>query len=296
MEPVRLHSQTQELGTGLQVRRLLPARDVRAVGPFVFFDHIGPADFQPGLGMDVGAHPHIGLATVTYLFDGAILHRDSLGSVREIRPGEVNWMSAGRGIAHSERTPPAQRAAGHRLHGIQTWMALPLSAEESAPQFVHVGAEALPCLEMHGVQLRVVVGDAFGLQSPVPVHSRTLYIAAEMPFGSSIELPLDHVERAVYVASGSLSVDGDPLDTGEMLVLANKPVRLRALEKTQTILFGGDPLDLGAENTPQQPRHMRWNFVSSQQARIDAAVAAWQRQDRQAFGAVPDETEYLRYP
>lgn len=296
MEPVRLQSQIKALSAELKVRRLLPAREVRAVGPFVFFDHIGPADFPPGAGMDIGVHPHIGLATVTYLFAGAILHRDSLGTVREIRPGEVNWMSAGRGIAHSERTPPAERASGHRLHGIQTWMALPLAEEQSPPQFFHVDADALPRLDTHGVELRVVVGEAFGLRSPVPVPSRTLYIAAEMPFGSSIEVPLDHAERAVYVASGSLSVDGDPLDTGEMLVLPPRPVRLRALEKTQAILFGGDPLDLGPENTAGQPRHLRWNFVSSQQARIEAAVAAWQRQDQAIFGAVPDESGFIPYP
>jgi hypothetical protein len=296
MGPIRLKSHAKSLGEGLTVRRLLPAAAMRAVGPFVFFDHIGPAEFQPGQGMDVRPHPHIGLATVTYLFDGAISHRDSLGTVREIRPGEVNWMVAGRGIVHSERTPPAERAIGHRLHGIQTWLALPLADEETAPDFVHVGGSEVPLLETHGVQLRVVAGEAFGLRSPVPVRSRTLYVAAEMPFGSSIEVPLDHPERAIYVASGALSVDGEPVDTGEMLVLPPKPMRLRALERTQAVFIGGDPLDLGPENTPQEPRHMRWNYVSSRNERIEEAVAAWGRQDRAAFPEVPGETEFIPYP
>lgn len=296
MGPIRLKSHTKSLGEGLTVRRLLPDAAMRAVGPFVFFDHFGPVDFAPGRGMDVRPHPHIGLATVTYLFDGAILHRDSLGTVREILPGEVNWMVAGRGIVHSERTPPAQRAAGHRLHGIQTWLALPLADEETEPAFVHLGSDELPLIEAHGVQLRVVAGEAFGRSSPVPVLSPTLYVAAEMPFSSSIEVPLDHAERAVYVASGALSVDGEPLDTGEMLVLPARPVRLRALEKTQALLIGGDPLDLGPENTPEEPRHMRWNYVSSRQARIDEAVAAWSRQDRHAFPGVPGDDEFIPYP
>ena len=296
MGPIRLKSHAKSLGEGLTVRRLLPAAAMRAVGPFVFFDHIGPADFAAGQGMDVRPHPHIGLATVTYLFEGAIAHRDSLGTLREILPGEVNWMVAGRGIVHSERTPAAQRASGHRLHGIQTWMALPLADEEAEPAFVHVGADELPLIEAHGVQLRVVAGEAFGRRSPVPVRSHTLYVAAEMPFGSSIEVPPDHAERAVYVASGALSVDGEPVDTGEMLVLPPRPVRLRALEKTQALLIGGEPLDLGPENTPDTPRHMRWNFVSGRQARIDEAVDAWGRQDTQAFAPVPGESEFIPYP
>ncbi|AKJ31777.1 pirin family protein [Caldimonas brevitalea] len=296
MEPVRLHSHVKDLGAGLQVRRLLPAAALQAVGPFVFFDHFGPTQLPPGGGMDIAPHPHIGLATVTYLFEGVIVHRDSLGSVREIRPGEVNWMSAGRGIVHSERSPEGERVSGPRLHGLQTWLALPPGEEESAPAFVHVDANALPVLEAHGAVLRVVVGDAFGRRSPVPVRSGTLYVVAEMPFGCSIELPLDHPERAVYVVSGSLSVEGEPVDRGEMLVLPGRPARLRALEKTVAVLLGGEPLELGAENSHTHPRHIRWNFVSSRQARIDAAVEAWRRQDHQAFPPVPGESGFIAYP
>lgn len=296
MSFIRLHPHAKDLGDGFMVRRLLPAAQARTVGPFVFFDHMGPMDFAPGTGLDVRPHPHIGLATVTYLFDGAIGHRDSLGTVLDIRPGAVNWMIAGRGIVHSERTPPAERAAGHLLHGIQTWVALPLADEEMAPEFVHVGADAVPRLEQPGVRLSVIAGDAYGLVSPVPVRSRTLYVAVEMAFGSHIELPVDHEERAVYVASGSVTVDGEPLDTGEMLILPPRPVRLRALEKTQALLLGGDRLDLGGENSADHPRHMRWNFVSSRRERIDQAVAQWSARDEQAFPAVPGETEFIPYP
>ena len=296
MEPIRLHSHTKDLGGGFTVRRLLPAADARAVGPFVFFDHMGPVEFAPGEGLDVRSHPHIGLATVTYLFDGAITHRDSLGTVRDIRPGDVNWMIAGRGIAHSERTPPHERAQGHRLHGIQTWVALPLDDEEMEPSFVHVPAAEVPKLEAAGAHLSVIAGDAFGLVSPVPVRSRTLYVAVEMNFGSHIEAPLDHEERAVYVASGSLTADGEPLDTGEMMVLPPRPVRLRALEKTQALLLGGDALDLGRANAADHPRFMRWNFVSSRLERIDEATAAWARQDELVFAKVPGETDYIPYP
>lgn len=296
MSFIRLHPHTKDLGDGFVVRRLLPAAQARTVGPFVFFDHMGPVEFAPGTGMDVRPHPHIGLATVTYLFEGAIMHRDSLGNALEIRPDAVNWMIAGRGIVHSERSPDAQRAAGQRLHGIQTWVALPTADEEMAPEFVHVSADQVPRLEQPGVRLSVIAGDAWGLVSPVPVRSRTLYVAAEMVFGAHIELPVDHEERAVYVASGSLTVDGEPLDTGEMLILPPRPVRLRALEKTQALLLGGDRLDLGLEGTVDHPRHMRWNFVSSRRERIEQAVAQWSAQDPQAFPPVPGETEFIPYP
>ena len=296
MSFIRLHPHTKDLGDGFVVRRLLPAAQARTVGPFVFFDHMGPVEFAPGTGMDVRPHPHIGLATVTYLFEGAIMHRDSLGNALEIRPDAVNWMIAGRGIVHSERSPDAQRAAGQRLHGIQTWVALPVADEEIAPEFVHISAEQVPRLEQPGVRLSVIAGDAWGLVSPAPVRSRTLYVAAEMVFGAHIELPVDHEERAVYVASGSLTVDGEPLDTGEMLILPPRPVRLRALEKTQALLLGGDRLDLGPEGTAEHPRHMRWNFVSSRRERIEQAVAQWSAQDPQAFPPVPGETEFIPYP
>ena len=190
----RLH----DLGEGFVVRRLLPYKLRRHVGPFVFFDHFGPVDLAPGRGMDVRPHPHIGLATVTYLFDGAIEHRDSIGNVLTIRPGDVNWMTAGSGIVHSERTPAAERAAGHALHGIQTWVALPRASETIAPSFHHHAASTLPQLERDGVRLRVIAGDAFGEQSPVAVFARTLYVAAEFAAGSALTLPPEHVERVRY--------------------------------------------------------------------------------------------------
>ncbi|PPE66826.1 pirin family protein [Caldimonas caldifontis] len=296
MASIRLASHTKDLGDGFMVRRLLPALAARAVGPFVFFDHMGPTEFAPGLGLDVRPHPHIGLATVTYLFEGAITHRDSLGTVRDIRPGDVNWMVAGRGIVHSERSPQAERAAGHRLHGIQTWLALPLADEDTLPDFVHVPAESLPEIRATGVHLRVIAGDAFGQTSPVPVCTRTLYVAGEIDTAAHMEVPLEHEERAVYVVSGSLTADGEPLNPGDMLVLPPRPVRLRALEATRFMLVGGDALDLGPENTADHPRHMRWNFVSSRQERIEEAVQAWSRQDAAAFPPVPGETEFIPYP
>lgn len=293
---IRLASHTHDLGDGFMVRRLLPAAAARAVGPFVFFDHMGPAEFAPGQGLDVRPHPHIGLATVTYLFEGVITHRDSLGTVRDIRPGDVNWMVAGRGIVHSERSPQALRAAGHRLHGIQTWVALPLADEEALPDFVHVSAAGLPEVRSAGVHLRVIAGDAFGQTSPVPVRSHTLYVAGEIESTAHMEVPLEHEERALYVVSGSLTADGEPLNPGDMLVLPPRPVRLRALEAVRFMLIGGDPLDLGPGNTAEHPRHMRWNFVSSRQERIEQAVQAWARQDPQAFPPVPGETERIPYP
>lgn len=296
MASIRLASHTKDLGDGFMVRRLLPALAARSVGPFVFFDHMGPTEFAPGLGLDVRPHPHIGLATVTYLFEGAITHRDSLGTVRDIRPGDVNWMVAGRGIVHSERSPQAERAAGHRLHGIQTWLALPLADEDTLPDFVHVPAESLPEIRATGVHLRVIAGDAFGQTSPVPVCTRTLYVAGEIDTAAHMEVPLEHEERAVYVVSGSLTADGEPLNPGDMLVLPPRPVRLRALEATRFMLVGGDALDLGPENTADHPRHMRWNFVSSRQERIEEAVQAWSRQDAAAFPPVPGETEFIPYP
>jgi redox-sensitive bicupin YhaK (pirin superfamily) len=296
MASIRLASHTHDLGDGFRVRRLLPAPEARAVGPFVCFDHMGPVEFAPGQGLDLRPHPHIGLAAVTFLFEGVITHRDSLGTVRDIRPGDVNWMLAGRGIVHSERSPQAERAAGHRLHGIQTWLALPLADEEAWPDFVHVPAESLPQVRSSGVRLRVIAGDAFGQTSPVPVRSPTLYVAAEIETAAHMEVPLEHEQRAVYVVSGSLTADGEPLNPGDMLVLPPRPVRLRALEPTCFVLVGGDALDLGPENTAEHPRHLRWNFVSSRQERLEEAVQAWSRQDVTAFPPVPGETECIAYP
>jgi redox-sensitive bicupin YhaK (pirin superfamily) len=280
IEP-RLH----DLG-GFGVRRVLPHLEARHVGPFVFFDHIGPAAFPPGQGIDVRPHPHIGLATVTYLFEGAIEHRDSLGFVQVIRPGDVNWMTAGRGIVHSERTPAPERAGGHGLHGIQVWVALPRDAEETAPSFHHHCAGTLPLFEREGVSLRLVLGTAYGHDSPVRTFSDMFYLGAEFPAGASLRLPPEHAERGVYVAAGTLAVDGIELPAQHLAVLApGKDVELRASDWVQAILFGGASLD--------GERHLWWNFVSSSRERIEQAKRDWVES---RFGTVPGDAEFIPLP
>jgi len=296
MSLIRLSPHRRDLGEGFMVRRLLPDVALRTIGPFVFFDHMGPVDFSPGDGLDVRRHPHIGLATVTWLFDGAIRHRDSLNTVLDIRPGAVNWMIAGRGISHSERSPPDERAAGHRLHGIQTWVALPLADEEMAPDFVHVPASAVPRRDIDGGCIHIVAGDAWGLTSPVPVRSRTLYLVAQLEAGATFELPADHVERAVYCVSGALDVAGEALAEGEMLAVEAGVAHVRASEPSLVVVLGGDPLDRGPEGTVAQPRHLRWNYVSSSAARLEAATDAWQRQDSDVFPPIDGEDDYIPWP
>jgi len=271
---------------GFTVRRVLPHVAARHVGPFVFFDHMGPARFAPGNGIDVRPHPHIGLATVTFLFDGAITHRDSLGFVQTIRPGDVNWMTAGRGIAHSERTPAEERAAGHALHGIQVWVALPRDAEEVAPSFHHHAAATLPRIERDGVKMRLVVGTAFGERSPVLTFSDMFYLGAEFAPGSLLRLPPEHAERAVYVADAPLTIDGVEVAAGHLAVLApGIEVEIRASEPARVILFGGAALD--------GDRHLWWNFVSSSRERIEQAKADWLAS---RFGQIPGETEFIPLP
>src|SRR5580698_1909204 len=270
----------------LVVRRVLPALATRTIGPFIFFDHIGPATLVPGAGLDVRPHPHIGLATVTYLFEGAIMHRDSLGSVQKILPGDVNWMTAGRGIVHSERTPDEERAAGQTMHGIQTWVGLPLADEEVVPSFEHHPAAALPQLERDGVSLRVIAGSAFGLTAPTTTFSPTLYVAAQFSPDSSVTLDTEHEERAVYLLQGDLSIDGDAVPEGQMAVL--KPgvsADLRSAAGAIAMVLGGAPLD--------GPRFMEWNFVSSSKERIETAKLAW---SEQRMGHVPGETEWIPLP
>ncbi|KWK83608.1 pirin family protein [Burkholderia ubonensis] len=270
----------------LQVRRTLPALAARLVGPFIFFDHMGPATLPPGTGLDVRPHPHIGLATVTYLFDGAILHRDSLGSLQEIVPGDVNWMTAGRGIVHSERTPDALRERGHTVHGIQTWVALPLAHETDAPSFEHHEAAALPKLNDDGVSLTVIAGDAFGLRSPVTTFSRTLYVAAEFADGGHLVLDASHEERAIYLVDGDLAIDGTPLEPAQMAVLApGATVTLTSGAGARAMLLGGDRLE--------GERFIDWNFVASSRDAIERAKEAWTRQE---MGKVPGETEWIPLP
>ncbi|WP_250534578.1 pirin family protein [Caballeronia sp. AZ10_KS36] len=271
---------------GLMVRRVLPALAARTVGPFIFFDHIGPATLVPGKGLDVRPHPHIGLATVTYLFDGAIMHRDSVGSVQKIVPGDVNWMTAGRGIVHSERTPDEERAAGQTMHGIQTWVALPVASEEVEPSFEHHPAATLPQIERAGVTLRVIAGTAFGATAPTRTFSPTLYVAGHFAAGSELTLDTEHEERGVYLVDGDLTIDGESLPAQQMAVLAaGVPAKLASANGAVVMLLGGAPLD-GA-------RFIEWNFVSSSRDKIEAAKLAW---SEQRMGHVPGETEFIPLP
>jgi len=271
---------------GFQVRRAVPSIQARSVGPFVFVDHMGPAVFEPHHGIDVRPHPHIGLATVTFLWAGTIHHRDSLGSQQDINPGDVNWMTAGRGIAHSERTPAALRAGSHPLHGMQTWVALPLGSEEVAPAFHHHPADTLPQQHRDGAWLRVVAGRGFGEESPVRVFADTLYVAIDLQPGAELDLPDSHRERALYVLEGEAQLDGSDVPAMHLLVLdPGSPARLRALGPVKAMLLGGEPLD--------GPRHLWWNFVSSSRERIEQAKQDWVEG---RFGPVPGDDEFIPLP
>jgi redox-sensitive bicupin YhaK (pirin superfamily) len=275
----------RDLG-GFSVRRLLPAAGRQMVGPFIFLDHMGPADFAAGAGIDVRPHPHIGLATVTWLFEGALFHRDSLGMAQEIVPGEVNWMTAGRGIVHSERSPPAVRQHPSRLHGMQSWVALPREAEDTEPAFQHLAASSLPRFTSDGIDYTVIAGTAFGLTSPVATFSPMGYAAVTLARARELTLAPEHAERAVYVAEGELSLAGTPVPTGTLAVLdARSSVTARALADCRFMLLGGDAAD--------GPRQIWWNFVASDPGRIERAKADW-RAGR--FPAVPGETEFIPLP
>jgi redox-sensitive bicupin YhaK (pirin superfamily) len=281
-----IEARVKDLGD-FQVRRLLPASERQRVGPFIFFDHMGPTRFAAGQAIDVRPHPHIGLATVTYLFDGVIRHRDSLGSVQDITSGAVNWMTAGRGIVHSERTPEEMRAGGSNLHGLQIWLALPLEAEESAPAFVHHPASSIPRIEKPGAKLALVAGTAYGIESPVRAASPMFYVAGELDPGAGILLPDDHAERAVYVVDGEPVLDGQALAPGSMAVLREGAhVRLHSGQASSRVaLVGGAPL--------AGERHLWWNFVSSSLERIERAKSDW-KDGR--FPLVPGETELIPLP
>jgi hypothetical protein len=281
-----LDAHKKDLG-GFQVGRLLPAGAQRAVGPFVFFDHMGPASMPPGRGVDVGPHPHIGLATVTWLFEGEIVHRDSLGTEQTIAPGALNWMSAGEGIVHSERSSDEVRARGAHVHGVQLWAALPREQEQSAPSFQHVAAGDLPRLSKPGVELVVIAGEAYGARSPVVVHGAMFYVEARLQRGAVLEAPKGYAERAVYVVEGAVRVGGDDFGPGRLVVLRDDvDVSLLATEPSLVMLLGGAPLD--------GPRHLLWNFVSSDRARLEAAAERWRTG---GFPAVPgDEGRALAMP
>jgi len=273
---------------GFEVRRALPAQQRQMVGPFIFFDQMGPGEFLVGRGLDVRPHPHIGLATVTYLFEGSILHRDSLGSHQPIVPGDVNWMTAGQGIAHSERTDAALRARTNRLFGIQSWVALPKAAEETAPEFVHHPASTLPVIDDGGARLRLIAGTGWGARAPVATHSSLFYADATLSPGASLPLPDDHEERGVYVVEGEVEVAGDRFEAGRMLVFrAGDRLTLRAGPRgARLLLLGGAAMD--------GPRYLFWNFVSSSRERIEQAKADWQAG---RFGKVSgDEQDFIPLP
>jgi hypothetical protein len=276
----------RDLGDGFEVRRVLPAIEHRTVGPFVFFDQMGPTRLNPGSGLDVRPHPHIGLATITYLFEGVILHRDSLGTVQPIRPGEVNWMTAGRGIAHSERSPPELRPDGPVLFGIQAWIGLPQAHEEAEPAFAHHGADELPLIESEGVRIRLIAGTLGGRSSPVAVFSPMVYADVALDAGARLALADEHEERALYVAQGQVEAAGEAHEAGRLLIFGPGEVVAAAGPAGARLLFlGGAPLD--------GPRRLWWNFVSSRPERIEQAKSDW-REGR--FPPVPGETEFIPLP
>ncbi|HEX6014920.1 MAG TPA: pirin family protein [Geminicoccaceae bacterium] len=273
---------------GFEVRRALPAKERQMVGPFIFFDQMGPGEFFIGQGLDVRPHPHIGLSTVTYLFEGEILHRDSLGSAQPIRPGDVNWMTAGRGIAHSERTDPALRVRDSRLFGIQSWVALPKPREEAEPAFAHHPSTTLPVAEEDGARLRLIAGTGWGLAAPVATASPLFYADAALSPGAALPLPEEHEERGAYVVQGAVEVAGTRFEAGRMLLFrAGDRLALRAgPEGARLLLLGGAAMD--------GPRFIFWNFVSSSRERIEQAKADWKAG---RFGKVPgDEHEFIPLP
>jgi redox-sensitive bicupin YhaK (pirin superfamily) len=266
------------------------------VGPFIFFDQMGPAEFITGEGIDVRPHPHINLATVTYLFEGEIMHRDSLGTEQPIRPGAVNWMSAGRGIVHSERTAPERKARGQKLFGIQSWVALPAAFEESAPGFVHHGAHALPLIEERDKSVRLIVGSAFGKTSPVQTASEMIYADIALEPGASVPIDADHEERGIYLVSGNVEIAGDRFGPGQLLIFRpGDRITVSAATPARFLLLGGAPMD--------GPRYIWWNFVSSRKERIEQAKAEWQSGrfdtvpgDAEEFIPLPENANVVSYP
>lgn len=280
-----IHPHAKDLGGGFMVRRLLPSAQQQAVGPFLFFDHFGPITATPADNHDVRPHPHIGLATVTYLYEGAMMHRDSLGVVQRIEPGAINLMVAGRGIVHSERTPDDLRRVDHAVHGLQLWLALPADAEERPPTFEHTAADAIPSVVEGGATVRVLMGSAFGAASPVSTVSNTLYLDIALAPGALLELPADVPERALYAVDGGFMLDDRPLPPYTMVPLAAglRP-RLSATGPARVALVGGEPLG---------PRHIWWNFVSSRKQRIVQAADDWAAG---RFDKVPGDDEFIPLP
>jgi len=285
--PTLIEGKVHDLGVGFTVRRLLPAGQARHVGPLVFFDHIGPVIFEAGKGMDVRPHPHIGLATVTWLFDGAIRHRDNLGSLVDIRPGEVNWMTAGNGIVHSERTPPEERAHGQTLHGIQLWVALPQAEAEVDPSFHHFDRTQLPHVSQPGIEAVLIAGNAYGEHSPVKVFAPMFLLEVRLAAGAQLSLPAEHVEHGVYVVDGAITWGTLALSPTQMAVQSGPSAPLLiAQQDSRVMLFGGAPLD--------GERHLWWNFVASSRERIEQAKVEWAAQH---YMPVPgDDKEFIPLP
>ncbi|MGH8646231.1 MAG: pirin family protein [Gammaproteobacteria bacterium] len=280
-----IEARKRDLG-GFTVARLLPSSARTLVGPFIFFDHVGPAELPSGQGIDVRPHPHISLATVTYLFEGEIVHRDSLGSYQPIRPEAINWMTAGRGIVHSERTGADLRKTGSRLHGVQLWVALPKAYEEAEPDFCHYSASTLPAFEEQGVRIRVLAGTAYGATSPVRTLSSLFYVEATIPERGELPLPDEHEERAAYVVEGVIWCGEERIEALRMIVFApDSRCVLRAESPARVMLLGGAPVD--------GKRHIWWNLVSSSKARIEQAKRDW-KEGR--FPQVPGETEFIPLP
>lgn len=282
----RIEPHVRDLGGGFTVRRLLPSAQRQAVGPFLFFDHFGPITAGPQDDHDVRPHPHIGLSTVTYLFEGAMMHRDSTGVVQRIEPGAVNWMTAGRGIVHSERTPPELRERERRSHGLQLWSAVPVEHERDAPAFQHTPAEALPERELGGARVRVLVGEAFGATSPIRTLSPTVYLDLQLAPGASVELDVAAEERALYGVDAAFTLDDAPAPPHAMLVLApgSRPRLAAGDQPARVALIGGAPLG---------HRHLWWNFVASDRALIEAAKDDWAAG---RFPSVPGETDFIPLP
>ena len=285
----------RDLIGGFEVARALPNAKQRTVGPFVFFDHMGPAKFPPGKGLDVRPHPHVGLATVTYLFEGEIMHRDSLGSEKAICPGDVNWMVAGAGIVHSERTRNEVRRAGSTLHGIQLWLGLPKKFEAIKPSFTHTPVSKLPMINRGDMNLRLILGSGFGLKSPVKVLSEMVYADAILAARAALEIPPEHAERAIYVVQGSVEISGEIVGAGTMAVfLPNVAVTLHAIDNARVMILGGEPLD--------GPRHLWWNFVASDETLLESARSAWTDAIKKSFPKTgrfklpPSETEFIELP
>ena len=275
----------RDLG-GFEVRRALPSARRQMVGPFIFWDQMGPASFLLGEGVDVRPHPHIGLATVTYLFDGEIVHRDSLGTDIPIRPGALNLMSAGKGIVHSERTGREARAVGAKLSGIQAWVALPRSHEEGEPGFVHCGADDLPVVSGDGVTVRLIAGEAFGARSPVETPMAMIYADVTLETGASVPFDATYEERGLYTVEGEIEISGDRFGPGQLLVFRpGDRIAVRAASPARLMLLGGAPMD--------GPRHIWWNFVSSRKERIEQAKADWARG---RFDSVPGDPEFIPLP